>query len=259
MTIRFLKTPEANVPSGLSMFVDTDGTPKLKQPDGSVAQLLRITPDKVVLGTGDPVEVADATALFGKEYDGVVELAFREGSGPEVRVTQGAALVSGFDETYPGTVKSADLTLSIPAGLINGTTAFPLGLTVTPTALQYCVYPCHIEMVLVNELYQTQPGGPGTAYTEMRAVTVSADFSLAFSNVASTPDVRYYSTPLIPYGIPAALSGGPPLTPDVAPFQINVSALGELDLVFLRTVTSLEKYWSVVSVSVGVPITVQVP
>lgn len=263
MTIRFLKTPEASVPtaSGPSLFVDTDGTPKLKQADGSIGQLLRVTSTKVVLATAeDPVANPNATALFGKDYGGVVELAIKQGNGSPRRMTQGAGLFGSVDEAFPGSTKSLDLTLPIPAGLINDLTYYPLGLTVAPLpSVQWCVFHCHLEIVLLNALYQTQPGGPGTDYTEMRGATVSADFALLFDNTMNPPNARYQSTPLIPLGIAIGLQGEPQYTPDVAPFGITVAGDGSLSLEVLRTVTSAEKYWAVLSVSISPPINIQVP
>ena len=145
MAIRFLKTPEASVPavSGPSLFVDTDGTPKLKLEDGDVAELLPVTATKVVLSTGEPVVVEDATALFGKDYDGVAELAVQRGSGPVTRITQGAGLVGGASSYFtPGAQQTADISVIIPAapthvvtgtadigGLIEITTSAPHGMS----------------------------------------------------------------------------------------------------------------------------------
>ena len=122
MAIRFLKVPENEVPvvSGPSLFVDTDGTPKLKQEDGTVAELLPVTATKVVLGAGEPPVVADATAMFGKDYDGVAELAVRRGSGPVTRFTQGTALVGGASSYFaPGSQQTADISVIIPAAPVH--------------------------------------------------------------------------------------------------------------------------------------------
>jgi hypothetical protein len=256
MTIRFLKTPEANVPSGLSMFVDTDGTPKLKQPDGSVAQLLRITPDKVVLGTGDPVEVADATALFGKEYDGVVELAIKRGTLPAVRITQGAGLVPRASNYFPGSTQTADLTLAVPA---SPTTDFVLaGVTVSPpgSGVSWCVYQCHLELVSLNENYQTQTTPPD--YDDMRGLTISGDFALLFDDSVGTPDLRYANGgPLVPAAIVVPLAGTPIVSTQINPSEVLVDNLGVLRL--RVTNSGAQKYWIVLRLTVSPPLPIQGP
>ena len=335
MTIRFLKTPEANVPSvpGPTMFVDTDGTPKLKQADDTVEDLLAVTATNVVLGTGDPAAVADATALFGKEYDGVVELAIKRGTLPAVRITQGAGLVLGVSNYFPGSTQTADLPLQIPAstplvvfdatdsaptggpieittttphGLLTGATVvisgvlgtveadgtwtitvtsvstftlsgsffantyisgglvqktsftnFPLaGATVTPTPAVWCVYQCHLELVSLNENYQSQTSPPD--YDDMRGLTFSGDFGLLFNNGGGTPDTRYASGgPFIPIAILLTLEGVPVLSTTAFPSEVLVDNLGVLSL---RVANSgNQKYWAVLRLTVSPPLTVPGP
>ncbi len=333
MSIRFRTVLEADVPTstGPSLFVDTDGTPKLKQADGSVDVLLDVSATKVVLGTGDPPEVADATVLFGKDYGGTVELAIQQGTQEITRVTQGSSLASGVSNYFPTSQQQTnDQTIAIPAsptlavlttadagGLIEVTTTAPHGMltgataiisgvvgtteangswTITstgastftldgsayvnayvsdgtvvkvtatdfvlddiilvPTPAVWCVYQCHIEIVSLNENYQTQTSPPD--YDDMRGLVVSGDFALMFDDTVGDPDVRYANGGvLIPVAIFAPLAGTPYVGSQIAPTSILVDEDGVLSLRVTNSGT--QAYWAVLYLSVSPPITIPGP
>jgi len=177
MTLRFLKTPEAEigavVAGNVALFIDPVGnTPKLKFSDGTVQPLLNTDGTPIVLPAQDPNAVPDFYRVHGKDYAGVTELAATSPLGQTVRLTQGAAVTGGVSDFVPNQ-KFEDALAFTPLQAI----VRPTGLFVTPPLNLAGFYLVHFHGVTADDSLSD-------------VGFINGDIVLAFDNGGGTPDTR---------------------------------------------------------------------